>query len=66
MCRGVIELDGLYPSQIVVVSGKLGITDGGWEVGFRNEFVGLVVQVVVEVVPKKQVDEDGLALVIMS
>lgn len=54
---GVTELDGAYSTEVVEVTGELGVSGGFGELGFGDEFVGLLVEVELEVVPEEEVDE---------
>merc|ERR1719234_1238976 len=62
----VIQLEGLDPSKVVVVPCPLIVAGLLREGRLENQLVRLVVQVVVEVVPQKTVDENGLTLKIVS
>ena len=57
----VIQLEGLDPSQVVVVPRPLVVAGLLGEGGLEDQLVSLVVQVVVKVVPQQAVDQDSLA-----
>ena len=58
----ISQLNGLDPSQVVVVPRPLAVAGLLGEGGLQDQLVRLVVQVVVEVVPQQTVDQHGLAL----
>ena len=62
MGLGVGQLDGLDPAQVVVVPRPLAVAGLLREGGLEDQFVRLVVQVVVQIVPQQTVDQDGLGL----
>lgn len=65
MCLAIIQLDSLYPPEEVVIAGMLGVSSRYREGGFGDEFVGLIVQAVVEVTSEESVNQRCLSLVIM-
>lgn len=68
VCVGstVVELDGPDAAKEVVVASILRITRRSRESGLQDKLVGLVVEVVVEIVAEKTVDEGCLSLVIVT
>ena len=62
MSLSVIQLEGLDPSQVVVVPRPLVVAGLLGEGGLEDQLVSLVVQVVVKVVPQQAVDKNCLAL----
>ena len=66
VCLRVVQLDGLDPTQIKVVTRKLGITHGHRERGLRHKLVSLVEKIIVEVVSQELCDKDSLTFVIPS
>ena len=66
MSFGVIQLEGLDPSQVVVVPRPLVVAGLLGEGGLEDQLVSLVVQVVVQVVPQQAVDQNCLALKVVS
>ena len=65
VCSGVIELNSLDPTEIVVVPRVLGVAGGGGEGSFGDEFVGLIVQAVLKVTSQDTVDEGCFGLVVV-
>jgi hypothetical protein len=62
---GVVELDGADPAEVVEVAGELGVAGRLGEGRLGDELVGLVEQVVVEVVAQQQVDERRLEVLVV-
>ena len=60
MSLGVIQLEGLDPSQVVVVPRPLVVAGLLGEGGLEDQSIRLVVQVVVEIVPQQTVDQHSL------
>ena len=54
------QLDGLDPSQVVVVPRPLAVAGLLGEGGLEDQSIRLVVQVVVEIVPQQTVDQHSL------
>lgn len=63
---GVIQLDSLDATNVVVVTSPLGIHSGCGECGLGYEFIRLVVKGVVEVRAKETVDEGSVGFIIMA
>ena len=63
---GVIQLDSLDPTKVIVVSCVLRVAGGGRERGLRDKLVRLVIQAIVKVTAQYTVDERGLCLVIVT
>lgn len=62
----VVELDGADAAQVVQVARKLRVCGALWERRFRDELVGLGVQVIGQVVAEQEVDECRLRLVVSA
>lgn len=62
----VVELDGPDSSEVVEVSRELGVAGRLGEGRLGHELVGLVEQVVVEVVSEQEVDEGGLEVLVVA
>jgi len=62
----IVKLYSSDTTKIVVVPRKLRVASGGWECGLGNKFVGLIIQVVGDVTPKKAVDECGVGFFIVA
>ena len=66
VCRRIVELHCLDPAEEVVVTRVLRVGSGGGEIRFGDQFVGLVVQTVMEVTAEKAVDQRGLRLIVVA
>ena len=66
MRRRIVELHCLDPAEEVVVTRVLRVGSGGGEIRFGDQFVGLVVQTVMEVTAEKAVDQRGLRLIVVA
>ena len=64
MRSGVVELDCADSAQVVHVSGELVVVGRFGKDTLADKLVCLVVEVVLQVVPKQKVQESGLAIFI--
>lgn len=62
----VVQLYGPDTTKEVVVASMLRVAGGYGESRLQNELVGLVVQVIVEVIAEETVDERRLCLIVMT
>ena len=64
--RSVIELYCLDTAKVVVIACVLRIWSRSGEIRFRDEFVRLIIETVMEVTAKKAIDEGSLGLIVVA